>query len=136
MGIAKIMATQEYIHVYRMWNSIAADNRTWVQFKSHFQESYIDREYLRQTAGVVGYGSANNVKHSEMEDSFMNFASATATRYSEFTKLKTTSGNFSTQLRQQEDQIRALQAKLCQLKVAAATRNVEGGTNKTAPPYV
>ena len=58
------------------------------------------------------YGSANNVKHGEMEDAFMNFVLVTAAQDSEFTKLATTNGNLYTQLRQHEDQIRVLQADL------------------------
>ena len=68
MGVAKILSTQEYQHAYRMWKSIAADNIMWVRFKSHFQEACMDREDLEQTAREAGYGSANNVKHGEMED--------------------------------------------------------------------
>ena len=37
MGVAKSLATQEYTHSYRMWKSIANDDRTWLQFKAHFQ---------------------------------------------------------------------------------------------------
>ena len=121
MGVAKILATQEYKHAYHMWKSIAADNCTWVRFKSHFQEACLDREELDQTSGAAGYGSSNNVKHIVMEDSSMHLASATEARDAAFTKLTKTNGNLSTKLRQQEDQIRALQAKLCNLKVAAAT---------------
>ena len=77
-----------------MWKSIAADNRTWVQFKSHFQEYYLDIEELGQTTGVAGYGSVNNSKHGEMEDDFMNFTSATAARDAAFTKLATKNRNF------------------------------------------
>ena len=87
-------------------------------------------------AGAVGYGSDINVKHGEIEDAFMNFASATASRGTAFTNITMTNGNLSTQLRQQEDKIWALQAELCNLKVAAEMKNVEGKTNKTAPPYV
>ena len=61
-----------------MWNSIVAGNRTWVRFKSRFQGSYLDREELKQTAGVAGYKSANNVKHGDMEDTFMHLESATS----------------------------------------------------------
>ena len=46
MGIAKILATQEYAHLYHMWKSIAADELIWVCFKAHFQEAYLDREEL------------------------------------------------------------------------------------------
>ena len=87
----------------------------------HFQEAYLDREELEQTTSVAGYGSANNVKHGEMEDSFMNFVSATAARDAAFIKLTMRNGNLSTQWRQQEDQIRYLQSELCNLKIAAAT---------------
>ena len=88
-----------------MRKSIVTDNRTWVQFKSHFQESYLDIEDPEQTAGAVGYGSDINVKHGEIEDAFMNFASATASRGTAFTNITMTNGNLSTQLRQQEDKI-------------------------------
>ena len=43
-----------------------------------------------------GYDSANNVKHGEMEDAFMNFASATSARDAAFTKMTTTNDNLST----------------------------------------
>ena len=85
--------------------------------------------------GSAGYGSANNAKHSYMEDAFMNFEFATAARYAAFTELPTINGNLSIQLRQQEYQIQAFQSGLCSIKVAATTQNVEGGTNKTKPPY-
>ena len=70
-----------------------------------------------------------------MEDAFMNFALATAARDEAFTELTTKNGNLSTQLRQQEDQIWALQAKLCNLNVAAATWSIDVKTNKTGQPY-
>ena len=79
----------------------------WVRFKSHFQESYLDREEIEKTDGAAGYGSSNNVKHGDMEDTFMKFASDTAARDAAFTELKTTNGKLSTKLRQQEDQIQA-----------------------------
>ena len=94
MGVAKMMATQEYTHAYRMLKSIAADNRTWVQFKSHFQEAYLDREDIEPTAWAAGYGSAKNLKHGEMEDAFMNFVLATVARDAAFTELRMTNGNF------------------------------------------
>ena len=56
---------------------------------------------LKQTAGASGYGSAKNVKYREMEDSFMNFASATAARDDAFAELMTTNVNLTTQLRKQ-----------------------------------
>ena len=121
MGVAKCLATQEYAYSYRMWKSTEADNRKRVPFKSHFQDAYLDREDTKQTAGSAGYGSAKNVKHGEIEDDFMNLALATSARDSEFTKLKKQNGNFSTQLRQQEDQIQTFQSILCNKKVAAAT---------------
>ena len=43
------------------------------------------------------------MKHGEMEDAFMNFASATAECDEEFTKLNQINENISMQLRQQED---------------------------------
>ena len=55
-------------------------------------------------------GSANNVKHDEMEDAIMNFASATAARDAAFNEMTKTNGNLSTQLGQQEYQILSLQA--------------------------
>ena len=42
MGVAKIMALQEYTNSYRMWKSIADDDCTWLQFKAQFQEAYLD----------------------------------------------------------------------------------------------
>ena len=81
-------------------------------FKAHFQSSYLYREELEQTSGVLGYGSANNVKHVKMEDAFVNFVSATASRDAAFTKLTKTNGNLSTQLMHPEDQIWELQAEL------------------------
>ena len=104
-----------------MCKSIVEDNRTWAQLKSKFQEAYLDREYLKQTAGAARYGTAHNVKSGDMEDYFMNFVSDTEARDASFTEIITTHGNLYTQLRQQEYQIRALQAKLFNLKVAAAT---------------
>ena len=47
----------------------------------------------------------------------------------------TTNGNFSTHLTQQEDQIRVFQAKLCNLKVAAAIQNIDEKTKNTGRPY-
>ena len=73
-----------------------------------FHDAYMDREDLEKTAGAAGYRSVNNFKHSEMEDAFKDFASATSTRDTAFTELTTKNGNLSTQLKQQEDQIRAL----------------------------
>ena len=67
------------------------------------------------------FGSANNIKHDEMEDTFVNFVLAMASRYAEFTELTTEKLNMSTQLRYQEDQIQLLQADLCNLKVASET---------------
>ena len=58
-----------------------------------FQETYLDREELEQTAGTSVYGSAKNVKHGKEEDAFMNFVSATAVRYTVFTNMMTKNGN-------------------------------------------
>ena len=99
MGVTKILKTQEYAHAYHMWKSIADDDRTWVRFKAHLKEAYLDREELYQIAGAAGYGSANNVKNGKMERVFMNLASATAAQDAVFTKLNMINGNLSTQLR-------------------------------------
>ena len=93
MGATKILATQEYTYAYCMWKINATDNCTWVQFKSHFQEAYLDIEEPEQTARAAGYGSSNNVKHGEMEDYFMNFALATEARGAAFTGMTTKIGN-------------------------------------------
>ena len=85
--------------------------------------------------GVSGYRIVNNVKHGEMDDEFKNTALATEARDSVFTEKMTTNGNLYTQLRYQEYHIRALQAELCSLKVAAAMRPVDVKTNKTGQPY-
>ena len=50
MDVAKILATQKYTHTHRMWKRVAANDITWVRFKAHFQEAYMDREELEQTA--------------------------------------------------------------------------------------
>ena len=136
MGVAKILVTQEYTHAYCMWKIIAADNCTCVRLKFNFQEAHLEIEQLEQTAGAPGYGSVNSIKNGEIQDAFMDFESATASRDSAFTKITTTNFNLSTQLRQHKDQIRSLRSKLCNLKVAAAIKNVEGETNNSAPPYV
>ena len=59
----------------------------------------MDREEIEQIAGAAGYGRSNNIKHGEMEDSFMNFTSVTAAWDAAFTKMTTTNVNLSTQLR-------------------------------------
>ena len=122
MGIAKILATQEYAHMYCMWKSITADDCTWVRLKANLQEAYLEKEDLKQTEGATGYGITNNVKYGEMEDAFMSFALATVVRNADPTNMMTTNGKFPNQSRHQEDRIRALQAELCNLKLAAATR--------------
>ena len=95
----------------------------------------MDREELEQRADAAGYGSAKNVKHVEMEDFLINFLYATAVEGADFINLTTTNGNLFTPFRQQEDHIQALQAKLFNLKVAAATRPVNMKTNKTGHLY-
>ena len=66
----------------------------------------------------------------------MNFASTKEARDADFTKLNMTNENLPTQLRQKEDHIRALQAKWCNLKLAAATQTTDvKGSNKTVHPY-
>ena len=109
MGIERILVIQEYTDIYRMWKSIAANDWTWVQFKAHLQEAYLERKELYQTTGSAVYESINNEKHGKMEDAFMNFSSATASWDAVFTEMTRTNGNLYTQLRQQEEQIRALQ---------------------------
>ena len=101
MGIAQILATWEYTHAYRMWKIIVTNERTCVCFKANLQEENLDMEILDQTAGEAGYGSANNVKHVETKDSFMDFGLAMASCDAVFTKLTTKNGNLTTQLRQQ-----------------------------------
>ena len=44
MGVAKIIATQEYTHAYCMWKIIATNECTWFSFKENLQEAYLDRE--------------------------------------------------------------------------------------------
>ena len=66
------------------------------------------------------------MKHGEMEDTFMHFALENESHDAEFTKLTTTTGNQSKQLRLQEYHIWALQVELCNLKVATATQTTEG----------
>ena len=125
MGVTQIFATQEYTHKYRMWKSITANERTWVCFRGNLQYSYLDKEKLEKTAVAAGCSSANNVKHGEIEDAFMNFASATAENDAAFTELTKTTGNMSTQLRLQEDHIWAIHVELCNLKLASETQTTE-----------
>ena len=96
----------------------------------------MDREEIEQTAGAAGYGRSNNIKHGEMEDAFMNFASATAAQDTYFTDMTTTNDNLSTQLRQREDHIWALQEKLWNLKVVVATQTTDVKIySKLVQPY-
>ena len=106
-----------------MWTSIMENERTWVRFKTHFQEAHLDWEELKQTAGAAEYRSENNVKHGEMKELFMDFSSVTAERDSAFTELTTSNVNLTKQLRHQEDQIWSLQADMCNLKLLAAQRS-------------
>ena len=106
-----------------------------VWFKSNFQDTELYIEDIEQTGGAAGYGSANNVKHGEMEDAFTNLAHAIALRDTVFTELMTTNGNFSTQLRQQEDKIRVFQAKIYNLKFASVMKTVDRKIKKTGRPY-
>ena len=46
IGVAKILATQEYTHLYCMWKIIGADDHTWLKFKAYFQEACMDREEI------------------------------------------------------------------------------------------
>ena len=73
MGIAQTPTTQEYTHVYHMWERIEYNKRKWAHFNARFQEVYLDRQELEQTAGETVYASTNNVKQGDMEDTFMNF---------------------------------------------------------------
>ena len=109
-----------------MWNSITANDLTRGFLKENLQSSYLDREKLDQTEVSADCSSANNVKHGEMEDTFMNFAFAIAAHDSAFPEVTMTTRNMSTQLRLQEDHIQALQVEICNLKVAAATRTTKG----------
>ena len=116
-----------------MRKTIASNELTWVRFKAHFQEACFEREELDTTEGEAGYGRANNVKHGEMEDEFMEFALKLkmAARDASFTELKTANGNLTTQLRNQKDQIWSLQEEMCNLRVAAAVQTTEvKGPNK------
>ena len=65
----------------------------------------------------------------------MNLAPAKAARDADFTKLTTTNGNHSTQLRQKKNQIQALQERLCNQKVASATRPFNVKTKETGKTY-
>ena len=64
-----------------------------MRFKSSFQEANLDIEEIEQTDRAAGYGSSNNVNHSEMEDAFTNLASATTARDTAFNKITTANGN-------------------------------------------
>ena len=60
-----------------------------------------------------------------MEDSFKNFTSVIEAQDADFTKLAIINRNLSTQARHQQDHFWYLQAQLCNLKVAAATRTTD-----------
>ena len=66
-----------------------------------------------------------------MEDTFINFASATAARDAAFTEITTKNAKLTTQIRQKEDKIWSVQADMCNLKVVAAAQTtghvLEGG---------
>ena len=94
-----------------MWKSIATNDRTWVRFKSNFQEAYLDKGYIEQMKGERGYGSANNVNHVEMEDAFMSLVLEIAAQDADYTKLMTMNSNLPTRLIHKEDQNIALQAE-------------------------
>ena len=96
------------------------------EFQNEFQEAYLNREELKK-GGDGRIREQKHLKHGEMEETFMNFVSATAERDAAFTELTTTDTNLTTQLRQQEDQILDLQADMCNLKVLAAVKTTEGG---------
>ena len=96
--------------MYCIWKSIIDDDRTWVRLEAHFQGAYLDREEIEQTAGAAGYGSPNNANHGEIEDTFMNFATATEALDADFTYMTSTNGNLSDQFRHQEEHILPLQA--------------------------
>ena len=72
-----------------MWKIITANESTWLPLKEHFQEAYLDREELEKISGAAGYGSAHNVKHGEMEDSIIHFASNMEACDAAFTGLTT-----------------------------------------------
>ena len=78
-----------------MWKSIAANERTWVRFKTHFQEAYLDCEEPKQTAGAAGYWIAKKCKS---QVTFMIYFSKTAARDAAFTELTTINFNLTTQL--------------------------------------
>ena len=118
-----------------MCKSIAANDCTCVRCKENFNEACLDREELKQTAGVASYGSANNANHSKIEDDSTNFALDISARDAAFTKIKTTNDNLPTQLRHQEDQILYLKAELYNLNLAAATRTDDVKTNNTGQQY-
>ena len=71
-----------------------------------------------------------------MGDVIIDFVLETAARDAAFTKMTTMSGNLSNQLRQKEDQIRVMQAKICNLKVKAASQPIEvKRAEKSVQPY-
>ena len=125
MGVSKILAKQEYKYAYHMWKIISYNDHTWVRLKEHQQKVYLDREELDQTEGASRYVRDNNMKHVEMEDSFMNFTSVTVAHDTAFTELTMKNGNLSNQLRQKQDQIWELQTELCNIRVELSTQTTE-----------
>ena len=106
------------------------------EFQGTFPGTKLEREELEQSEGAACYNNTNNIKHDEMEDAFMNFASATIAWDAAFTNLATANCNMSTKLRQQGGQIQELQEKLCNLKVESETRDTNvKGNNIAVHPY-
>ena len=108
-----------------------------MRFKAHFQESYLDQEELEKTLGAAGNGNSNNVKHGKMEDAFINISLVMAAREVELTKMTTKNGNLKMHLRQNEDNIWALQMEMCNLTVVAAvlTNQVKVTNKGGGQPY-
>ena len=62
------------------------------EFQNEFQETYLNREELKK-GGDGRIRDQKHLKHGEMEETFMNFVSATAARDAAFTELFFSSGH-------------------------------------------
>ena len=92
MGVAKILTIQEYtcIHSYFRLKNITANEIAWVHLKEGQKNAYLEREEIDQKSGEAGYGRDNNVKHSKIDDAFMNFTLPTSPHDAALTKLNAT----------------------------------------------
>jgi hypothetical protein len=67
IGYAKIFATGHFMSACRRWNEKVTIEKTWTQFKSHFEAAHRQHKQIQgESASTAGYHSANAaVTHNE-----------------------------------------------------------------------